>query len=112
VDYASIPKHRPHFDPRGAAHRHRRPENGRSNEQRRCLERAGSQATPATIWPLSEPVQFEPWKRLDAPLHAERKDHLFELLSIRQPGRQRSCCAGSRRCAASRRSTITSTKYG
>jgi 15-cis-phytoene desaturase len=50
------------------------------------LQRAGSQATPATIWPLSEPEQFEPWKRLDARLHAARKDHLFELLGIRHAG--------------------------
>jgi 15-cis-phytoene desaturase len=50
------------------------------------LQRAGSQATPATIWPLGEPEQFEPWKRLDARLHAAGKDHLFELLGIRHAG--------------------------
>src|SRR5262245_41983942 len=32
------------------------------------LQRAGSQATPATIWPLTEPKRIEPWKRLDARL--------------------------------------------
>jgi hypothetical protein len=47
------------------------------------LQRAGSQATPATIWPLTEPERFEPWKRLDARLHAAGKDHVFELLGIR-----------------------------
>src|SRR5262245_9786359 len=47
------------------------------------LQRAGSQAVPATIWPLVEPPQFEPLKQLDARLHAARKRHLFELLGIR-----------------------------
>jgi Flavin containing amine oxidoreductase len=47
------------------------------------LQRAGSQATPATIWPLTEPERFEHWKRLDARLHAAGKDHVFELLGIR-----------------------------
>jgi uncharacterized protein with NAD-binding domain and iron-sulfur cluster len=50
------------------------------------LQRAASPATPATIWPLSEPTYFEPWKQLDARLHAARKDHLFELLGIRNAG--------------------------
>jgi len=47
------------------------------------LQRAGSQAALATIWPLTEPMDFEPWKQLDARLHAAGKDHLFELLGIR-----------------------------
>jgi uncharacterized protein with NAD-binding domain and iron-sulfur cluster len=50
------------------------------------LQRAGSQAAPATIWPLTEPQHFEPWKHLDARLYAAGKDHLFELLGIRQAG--------------------------
>jgi uncharacterized protein with NAD-binding domain and iron-sulfur cluster len=50
------------------------------------LQRAGSLATYATIWPLAEPAEFEPWKQLDARLHAARKDHLFELLGIRHAG--------------------------
>jgi uncharacterized protein with NAD-binding domain and iron-sulfur cluster len=50
------------------------------------LQRAGAQATPATIWPLTEPTYLEPWKQLDARLHAARKDHLFELLGIRHAG--------------------------
>jgi uncharacterized protein with NAD-binding domain and iron-sulfur cluster len=47
------------------------------------LQRAGSQAAPATIWPLVEPPYFAPWKDLDARLHAEGKDHVFERLGIR-----------------------------
>ena len=50
------------------------------------LQRAGSPAAPATIWPLIEPADFEPWKQLDARLHAARKGHLFELLGIRHAG--------------------------
>ena len=50
------------------------------------LQRAGSQAAPATIWPLTEPTEFEPWKQLDARLHAAGKDHVFELLGIRHAG--------------------------
>jgi uncharacterized protein with NAD-binding domain and iron-sulfur cluster len=50
------------------------------------LVRAASTAAPATIWPLVEPAEFEPWKRLDARLHRVGKGHLFELLGIRQAG--------------------------
>jgi uncharacterized protein with NAD-binding domain and iron-sulfur cluster len=50
------------------------------------LQRAGSPAAPATIWPLVEPAEFEPWKQLDARLHAAGKGHLFELLGIRRAG--------------------------
>jgi uncharacterized protein with NAD-binding domain and iron-sulfur cluster len=50
------------------------------------LQRSGSPAAPAAIWPLTEPAHFEPWKQLDARLHAAGKDHLFELLGIRHAG--------------------------
>jgi uncharacterized protein with NAD-binding domain and iron-sulfur cluster len=50
------------------------------------LQRAGSPAAPATIWPLTEPSDFDPWKQLDARLHAAGKGHLFELLGIRHAG--------------------------
>jgi hypothetical protein len=50
------------------------------------LQRTGSQAVPATIWPLTEPANFDPWKQLDVRLHAAGKDHLFELLGIRHAG--------------------------
>jgi uncharacterized protein with NAD-binding domain and iron-sulfur cluster len=50
------------------------------------LERAGSSATPVTIWPLMEPPEFDKWKALDARLHATGKGHLFELLGIRHAG--------------------------
>jgi uncharacterized protein with NAD-binding domain and iron-sulfur cluster len=50
------------------------------------LQRAGMQATPATIWPLTEPAYFERWKQLDAQLYAAGKPHVFELLGIRHAG--------------------------
>jgi uncharacterized protein with NAD-binding domain and iron-sulfur cluster len=50
------------------------------------LQRADSRATPVTIWPLIEPTEFDPWKQLDARLHAAHKGHLFELLGIRHAG--------------------------
>jgi uncharacterized protein with NAD-binding domain and iron-sulfur cluster len=50
------------------------------------LVRAGSPAALATIWPLIEPAEFDPWKQLDARLHRAGKDHLFELLGIRNAG--------------------------
>jgi uncharacterized protein with NAD-binding domain and iron-sulfur cluster len=50
------------------------------------VQRAGLQAPPAAVWPLTEPTSFEPWKQLDARLHAARKDHLFELLGVRHAG--------------------------
>jgi 15-cis-phytoene desaturase len=50
------------------------------------LQRTGSQATPAVIWPLTEPAYFEPWKQFDARLHNDRKGHLFDLLGIRHAG--------------------------
>jgi 15-cis-phytoene desaturase len=50
------------------------------------LQRAGSADTPATIWALTEPEQFERWKHLDARLYAAGKSHVFELLGIRHAG--------------------------
>jgi uncharacterized protein with NAD-binding domain and iron-sulfur cluster len=50
------------------------------------LQRTAAPGQPATIWPLTEPAYFDHWKRLDARLHAEGKDHLFELLGIRHAG--------------------------
>jgi uncharacterized protein with NAD-binding domain and iron-sulfur cluster len=50
------------------------------------LQRVASGATPVAIWPLIEPPEFDKWKQLDARLHAAHKDHLFELLGIRNAG--------------------------
>jgi len=50
------------------------------------VQRAGVQATPATIWPLTEPTYFERWNQLDAQLYAAGKAHVFELLGIRHAG--------------------------
>jgi hypothetical protein len=50
------------------------------------LQRASSPATPATIWPLTEPPEFDRWKQLDAQLHAAGRSHLFETLGIRHAG--------------------------
>jgi hypothetical protein len=50
------------------------------------LQRAGSADRPATIWALTEPGHFEPWKQLDARLYAAGKSHVFELLGIRHAG--------------------------
>jgi 15-cis-phytoene desaturase len=50
------------------------------------LQRAGVQATPTMIWPLTEPAYFEPWKQLDARLHAAGKGHVFDVLGIRHAG--------------------------
>jgi 15-cis-phytoene desaturase len=50
------------------------------------LQRAGSTDTPATIWPLTEPASFTPWKQLDAWLYAAGQGHVFELFGIRHAG--------------------------
>jgi hypothetical protein len=46
------------------------------------LEREGSPASRAAIWPLQEPSQYEPWKRLDADLFRLGRPHVFEIASI------------------------------
>ena len=38
------------------------------------------------IWPLTEPADFDPWKQLDARLHAAGKGDLFDVLGIRHAG--------------------------
>ncbi len=48
------------------------------------LQRAGSSAARADIWPLREPTQFDGWKRLDARLLQMGQPHLFELMGIRR----------------------------
>lgn len=48
------------------------------------LERAGSAAPRAGVWPLEEPAWLVPWKRLDARLFRAGRGHLFELLGIRR----------------------------
>ncbi|MCA9677667.1 MAG: FAD-dependent oxidoreductase, partial [Myxococcales bacterium] len=39
-------------------------------------------AARAEIWPLTEPAQFDRWKRLDAALYRRGKGHVFELMHI------------------------------
>ena len=46
------------------------------------LDREGSEAPRAEIWPLLEPQQFEPWKRLDADLYLQGRPHFFEIVGI------------------------------
>ena len=46
------------------------------------LDREGSAAARAEIWPLEEPPQFEPWKQLDADLYRRGRPHLFEIAGI------------------------------
>jgi uncharacterized protein with NAD-binding domain and iron-sulfur cluster len=48
------------------------------------LDRAGSNAVRAGVWPLEEPSGLAPWKRLDAKLYRAGKSHVFELLGIRR----------------------------
>ena len=45
------------------------------------MDRTGSTATRAAVWPLDEP-QFPRMRQLDAWLHARGKPHLFRLLGI------------------------------
>ncbi|RKH12963.1 FAD-dependent oxidoreductase [Corallococcus praedator] len=47
------------------------------------LDRVGSRAPRADIWPLTEPSELEPWKRLDAALYQKGQPHLFELLGLK-----------------------------
>lgn len=51
------------------------------------LDRTGSAAPRAAIWPLTEPAVFARAKRLDAWLHRRGRPHLFELLGIRHAAR-------------------------
>ncbi|MBN8231498.1 FAD-dependent oxidoreductase [Corallococcus macrosporus] len=47
------------------------------------LDRTGSRARHADVWPLEEPAWLEPWKRLDAELYERERPHVFELLGLR-----------------------------
>jgi uncharacterized protein with NAD-binding domain and iron-sulfur cluster len=47
------------------------------------LDREGSTAGRAAVWPLQEPREFEPWKRLDADLYRTGRPHLFEIAGVR-----------------------------
>lgn len=51
------------------------------------LDRHGSGAPRATLWPLTEPTQFDLAKRLDAWLYRHGRRHAFELLGIRNAAR-------------------------
>jgi len=46
------------------------------------IEREGSPASRAEIWPLQEPSQYEHWKRLDADLFRVGRPHVFEIAGI------------------------------
>ncbi len=48
------------------------------------LDRAGSSAPRAGVWPMQEPALFDSWKKLDEVLYRNGKPHLFELLGIRR----------------------------
>ena len=47
------------------------------------LDREGSSATRAEIWPLEEPALFAPWKKLDADLYRIGRPHVFEIAGVR-----------------------------
>jgi len=51
------------------------------------LERSGSTATPAKLWPLEEADVFARARRIDAWLYRNGRRHLFELLGIRHAAR-------------------------
>jgi uncharacterized protein with NAD-binding domain and iron-sulfur cluster len=46
------------------------------------LDREGSPASRAEIWPLEEPAQYKPWKELDADLYRRGRPHFFEIAGI------------------------------
>jgi len=48
------------------------------------LDRIGSTAPRAGVWPLQEPTSFDAWKRLDERLYQAGRAHLFELIGIRR----------------------------
>jgi uncharacterized protein with NAD-binding domain and iron-sulfur cluster len=48
------------------------------------LSRSASTASPAQLWPLTEPDRFTPWKRLDERLYHHGNRHLFEIAGIRR----------------------------
>jgi uncharacterized protein with NAD-binding domain and iron-sulfur cluster len=48
------------------------------------LQRCGSTAARAQIWPLSEPANFDMWKRLDERLYQHGHRHVFEILGIQR----------------------------
>jgi len=50
------------------------------------LQRAASAADQVQTWPLTEPDQFAPWKKLDEKLYQQGHRHLFELMGIRRAG--------------------------
>jgi uncharacterized protein with NAD-binding domain and iron-sulfur cluster len=47
------------------------------------LDREQSPASRVEVWPLDEPKEFLPWKRLDADLYRQGRPHVFEILGIR-----------------------------
>ena len=51
------------------------------------LDRDGSTATRAQVWPLIEPRQFRHAKRLDRWLYKRGKPHAFEILGLRNAAR-------------------------
>jgi len=46
------------------------------------LDRVGSTASRAGVWPLQEPPQYERWKQLDRDLYRIRRPHVFEIAGI------------------------------
>jgi uncharacterized protein with NAD-binding domain and iron-sulfur cluster len=48
------------------------------------LDRIGSAAPRAGVWPMQEPALFDPWKKFDAVLHRNGKAHIFEVLGIKR----------------------------
>ncbi|MDB4963106.1 MAG: Phytoene desaturase [Myxococcales bacterium] len=51
------------------------------------LQRSGSTAQHASVWPLIEPPQFRRAKKLDAWLYSKGRRHAFEMLGIRNAAR-------------------------
>jgi 15-cis-phytoene desaturase len=47
------------------------------------LDRSGSHAAPAGVWPMKEPAFFDSWKRFDDLLYRNGKPHVFDLMGIR-----------------------------
>jgi uncharacterized protein with NAD-binding domain and iron-sulfur cluster len=48
------------------------------------LDRERSDFARVPIWPLSEPPEFDAWKKLDADLYRQGRPHFFETFGIRR----------------------------
>jgi hypothetical protein len=48
------------------------------------LDREGSTAPRASLWPLVEPPMFARWRQLDAELYRMGRPHLFEIVGVKE----------------------------